>query len=259
LGWLRFLGQPPLTLYPLILQIVLLRELREKVSHAEQSRIDDLLATVRANAEAKGKATHVQQIVDDVADAASTLQKTPEKHDDGDAEPERSDGEAGVSAEVGSNADLDLVDEDLLDDESARATGFIGKASEIQWIRKLHMHGIDQKDDGPYGPPGQSIEAAAERLAALRRRQEKYPTTLMHTTKASFYLDDEEFDMDFELDPLELPLFEVAEKLLQTYMESCQAYFPFLAKKSCTCSRSTHTNTISSCARVPFEIPQLLQ
>lgn len=196
------------------------------------------------SAEAEGEVTYAAQVVNDVADAASTLQMTPEKHEEEEAEPEGSDGEAGVSAEVGSNADLDLVDEDLLDDESARATGFIGKASEIQWIRKLHMHGIEQSHDGPYGPPGQNTEAAAERLAALRRRQEKYPTSLMQTSKASFYLDDEEFNVELDLDPLELPPFEIAEKLLQTYMESCHAYFPFLAKKSCKCLRRTH-NTIT--------------
>jgi hypothetical protein len=233
---------------------VLLRELREQVPDAEQSRIDNLLATVGANAEDNGKVTYVKQVVDDVADAASTLQKRPEKHDDADAEPEGADGEADVSAEVGSNADLDLVDEDLLDDESARAAGFFGKASEIQWIRKLHMHGIEHQHDGPYGPPGQNTEAAAERLAALRRRQEKYPKALMRTSKASFYLDDEDFDIELTLDPLELPPFEVAEELLQTYMESCHAFFPFLAKKSCTCSRGTHTITTTSSARVILEI-----
>ncbi|KAF2034350.1 hypothetical protein EK21DRAFT_56709, partial [Setomelanomma holmii] len=201
--------------------IALLRELRTKVSGGEQSKIDDLLAAV----------------VDDVADAAATLQKSPDKRDEaGSASDQgKEQGEANVSAEVGSSADLDLLDEDLMHDEQTRATGFIGKASEIQWLRKLHSRGVSEDHVGPYGPPGQNVEAAAERLTALRRRQEIYPNSaLMHTSKASFFLDDEVFEMDLEVDPFELPSFEDAERLMQAYMESCHNSFPFLAKKAFT-------------------------
>lgn len=190
------------------------------------------------------------QVIDDVADAADNIQKSPEKFEEADREEER--GEANVSAEVGSNADLDLVDEDLLRDEQTRATGFvtlkiysarrastdfvlyerfIGKASEIQWLRKLHTDGGNDKYAGPYGPPGHDSEAVNDRLAALRHRQKMNPSPLMHTSKVSFYLDDEILETDFMVDPFALPPFETAEKLLQAYMESCHNTFPFLAKK----------------------------
>jgi hypothetical protein len=194
-----------------------LRELRSQVSGSEQTKIDDLLAAV----------------VDNVTDAAaSTLRKSPDKHDEFESDQGKEEGEANVSAEVGGSADLDLLDEDLMHDEQTRATGFIGKASEIQWLRKLHSRGVSEDHVGPYGPPGQTAEAAAERLTALRHRQEKYPSTLMHTNKASFFLDDEVFEMDLEVDPLELPLFEDAERLMQAYMGSCHNSFPLLAKKA---------------------------
>jgi hypothetical protein len=177
--------------------------------------------------------TNHAQVVDDVADAASTVQM-PLEHN---AEPEHDDegsqpGEATVSAEVGSNEGLDLVDEDLQQDESTLATGFIGKASEIQWLRRMPTHGVEQKRDGPYGPPGQTVEAAAERLNALRLRQQDRPTVPMRTSKASFYLDDEVFKMDHQVDPFELPSFELAEKLLQTYLDSCHNSFPFFSRKT---------------------------
>jgi hypothetical protein len=162
------------------------------------------------------------------------LQKSAQKHGTSEHESKEEQGEAHVSAEVGSSTDLDLLDEDLMHDEQSRATGFIGKASEIQWLRKLHSHDTIDMHDGPYGPPGQSAEAVAERLAALRHRQGQQATTLVHTNKTSFYLDDELFEMDLEVDAHELPSFETAEKLMKAYLDSCHNSFPFLVKKAFT-------------------------
>jgi len=192
----------------------LLRDLRQRVPDEEQARIDSLLATVTA----------------DIADAASVLQPSPDKAYEAETSEEL--GEAQISAEVGSSGDLDLVDEDLMRDEQTRASGFIGKASEIQWLRKLHTEGGNDKEDGPYGPPGHDREAATERLAALRHRQRSNPVPLMHTSKANYYLDQEPLETDFIADPMEMPPFETAERLIMAYMESCHNSFPFLAKKA---------------------------
>lgn len=89
-----------------------------------------------------------------------------------------------------------------------------------------------EKHDGPYGPPGVSPKAAADRLAALRLRQHANPTPLLRTSKASYYLDDDIQEADFMVDPFEMPPFATAEKLLQAYMESCHNTFPFLPKKA---------------------------
>jgi hypothetical protein len=48
-----------------------------------------------------------------------------------------------------------MVNEDLLQSETSRATGFIGQPSEIQWIRKLHHDTEYKAIDGPFGPPGE--------------------------------------------------------------------------------------------------------
>lgn len=74
---------------------------------------------------------------------------------------------------------------------------YIGKASEIQWLRSLHQRSGGPHDEGPYGPPGQGPAAATDRLAALRRRQENFPKRIMHTNSASYYLDDEALDMNW--------------------------------------------------------------
>lgn len=140
-----------------------------------------------------------------------------------------------MSAEVGSSGEQDVLDEDLRRDEGKGATSFIGKASEIQWMRKLH--GDDPANthggEGPWGPPGDDEEATNGRLEAHRRRHSSHTTApLVPTNRVSFYLDDEIFNLDLLADPFELPPFETAERLVQAYMESVQNSFPFLAKKT---------------------------
>lgn len=54
----------------------------------------------------------------------------------------------------------------------------------------------------------------------------------MHTSKANYYLDQEPLETDFMADPMEMPPFEIAERLVMAYMESCHNSFPFLAKKA---------------------------
>lgn len=172
------------------------------------------------------------QVIDDVGDAAATLRSYRSKSTREEPGSSEEQGEANVSAEVGSSVDLDLLDEDLLRNEQARATGFIGKASEIQWLRHLHSRDPEADRHGPYGPPGASLEAEAQRLIALRQRQGQQTSTLIHTNQASYFLDDDLFELDVEVDPHELLSFEIAEKLLHAFLHSCHSSFPMLMKKT---------------------------
>jgi hypothetical protein len=166
------------------------------------------------------------QVTEDVADAASTFRKSPEKQ-----------GEADISAEVGSDEDLDNMDEDLLENEQSRATGYVGKNSEVQWLRQLNHEtdtaSIDEAilHRGPYGPPGDSAAASNERAEALKQRQNQNPIPPEHTSTFNFNLDDETLDMDFIIDPLDLPPLAIADRLVRCFMESVQNSFPILAKK----------------------------
>jgi hypothetical protein len=158
------------------------------------------------------------------------LQKSASDHQDESPYTE-DQGEADVSADVGSTADLDLLNEDINYNETARATGFVGKASEVQWVRGLDAHNHLNESEGPYGPPGEDVRSVSDRLSALRRRQEKDPWPMMHTSKASFYLDDEALETDLGVDSYEIPPFETAEKLVRAYMGSCHNSYPLLAKR----------------------------
>lgn len=115
----------------------LLKELREKVEDAEKKKIDDALADV----------------MEDIADASTTITRDRSPPRRKSSEPDDERGEANVSAEVGSNHDMAMMDEELLHDPEARATGFIGKSSEIQWMRRLHHDAGRSVDslEGPYG------------------------------------------------------------------------------------------------------------
>ncbi|KAH7402520.1 fungal-specific transcription factor domain-containing protein [Pyrenochaeta sp. MPI-SDFR-AT-0127] len=193
------------------------------------------------------------QVVDDVAEAVDNIQKSLENIEGKNYQKERR--KANISAEVGSFTDLDLVGENLLPDEQTRGTGFasvnihsaykrstdrldntrfIDNALGSQWLRHLETSGYKNKHAGPYRSPGQDTEAASRSLAASRHRQAISPSLLIHSSKASYYLDDEPLKVDSMVDPFALPPFETAEKLLQVYMESCHNTFPFLAKKAFT-------------------------
>ncbi|KAJ4984132.1 C6 transcription factor [Stagonosporopsis vannaccii] len=195
--------------------IVLLRDLRSQVSTDRQARIDDLLAST----------------VEDVADAAATVGDPIDKYRPLEYEDR---GEADVSAEVASSGEQDVLDQDPMRNEETRAAGFIGRVSEIQLPRGLHSAGSSSSHGGgPWRPLGDEEATVDGRLEAHRRRYSGHTTpSLLPASKVSFYLDDEVFESDVMVDPLEMPPFESAEKLIQTYMQSAQNFFPILAKKT---------------------------
>lgn len=207
--------------------IRLLTDLMERSAAADKARIESLLTSVTM----------------DVADAAQAVRSpvpsksTPVEDDNGDNGHNGDRGEADVSAEVGSNDDLDAVDENLLRDDQTRATGYLGKNSEVQWLRRLAQDtrsdriSTSQDESGLHGPPGTSTEAYLRREDAMRMRQEKNPIPIFETSSLNFYLDDEKVELDFLANPLELPPFETAENLLTCFMKTVHDKFPIVAKK----------------------------
>jgi len=60
------------------------------------------------------------------------------------------------------------------------------------------------------------------------------PLLLTHASEVSIFLDDKIFEADLEADPFELPPFDVAEKLLQAYLQNVHNSYPLLNKKAFT-------------------------
>ncbi|PVH90555.1 hypothetical protein DM02DRAFT_711542, partial [Periconia macrospinosa] len=195
--------------------IILLKELADNVIEEKKQQIDDL----------------IRRAVDDVSEAASSLRKQDSPGLQG------RDGEDKVSADVGSSEELDIVDEDLLQDEDSRAAGFVGKSSELQWLRRLrrdveHHEAAPSRASGPYGPPGTGTEASSRRLEALRQRQHSDLRTHVPLSSSTFYVDDRGVEIDYTVYPFELPPMDVAQGLIKGYMDTVQDSFPILSRSS---------------------------
>ena len=172
-----------------------------------------------------------EKAADDVSKAASSLRKQDSSGLQG------RDGEDEVSADVGSSEELDIVDEDLLRDEDSRAAGFVGKSSELQWLRRMkqdveHHGAVCSRGSGPYGPPGTDAESSSRRLEALRQRQRSDPNTRIPLSSSTFYLDDQGVEVDYTVHPFELPPMGVAQGLIKGYMDTVQDSFPILSRSS---------------------------
>lgn len=100
-------------------------------------------------------------------------------------------------------------------DEESRAAGFVGKSSELQWLRRLrqdveHRGAVLSRESGLYGPPGTDTEASSRRLEALRQRQRSNSNARIPLSSSTFHLEDQGVVIDYTVYPFELPLMDVA-------------------------------------------------
>jgi hypothetical protein len=141
-------------------------------------------------------------------------------------------GEAHVSASVGSNEDLDFIQEDILGIEEADNTGYMGRNSQVQWLRALETnieHPEGESSDMPYGPPGAEEDAFNQRAKALRGRQhhsdKRQPSDNDQFLGYYFYLDKSNIDIDIG-DPHVIPSADTADRLFKYY--KTVVHSPFL-------------------------------
>lgn len=107
-----------------------------------------------------------------------------------------------------------LLDENLHQTDRSRATGFVGKSSEVQWLRTLLLQG--------------QFEPAT---LTGRRRSSATRSNNDQVSQVTFYLDAEDTDLDFEVDPYELPPVETAEHLWEAYVDKVHDSFPILPRR----------------------------
>lgn len=163
---------------------------------------------------------------------------TSEEDDDSEAH-----GEAYVTASVGSNEDLDHLDEDLMRDRESRATGYVGLNSEVQWLRSAQRQtektGAEPYGQ-PHGPPGSTRNAASARSDALHDRRDNAKEnsrqgSMEHMNDSTFYLDSDDIEMDIFVDPYEDPDPDVAERLFNCYFETVHPCFPLVSSLTINC------------------------
>ncbi len=142
-------------------------------------------------------------------------------------------GEDEVGAEVGSNASPDMLDQDLDKDPATRATGFIGKNSDMQWFRRLKQQADQGEDHGdarasaPYGPPGSSKNASSKRDEGKRERNQQ---PIAEASSATYHKDLDPIWIEDHIDPFELPPIDNARKLFRFYFDTVHAGFPIIEK-----------------------------
>jgi hypothetical protein len=150
--------------------------------------------------------------------------------DDGKSVMSADGGEAHVPASVGSNEDLDFIHQDLLQSDEASSTGFMGRNSQIQWLRALELRVKDPEDqpsNQPTGPPGSSADAFNQRAKALHERQdntERKSAEQGYFTDFNFYLDKTDIHIDVG-DPHIVPSAGTAEKLFNYYKAAVHSPF----------------------------------
>ncbi|XP_014555789.1 hypothetical protein COCVIDRAFT_101566, partial [Bipolaris victoriae FI3] len=145
-------------------------------------------------------------------------------------------GEALVSGSIGSNQSLDNLFEDLTRSHKSRETGYVGQASEVQWLLNVQRQLQNIKAE-PCIPPYiiQNPDRDAKRtppgtIPERTSNVQQVPPqgTWKHTTDTSFYLDSSDIATDIFIDPYELPNAETAEWLFGCYINTVHSSFPLV-------------------------------
>jgi hypothetical protein len=207
-------------LHKVDLLTTMLRDVRLDLSGEQGKKIDDTL----------------QQLEDDTPPSTPSvltrrsMDKRPRSSSSDETEHNsQAPDEYHVSASVGSNEDLDFLDENLLEDEGPSETGYMGRNSQVQWMRTLQRK-LDQPKGEPdmsYAPPGGGEEAIGKRSEALHQRQHQSGRT-KPLQDFYFYLDNNNIDDIDNTDPYIVPPLETAEKLFEFYLAAVHTPFRIL-------------------------------
>jgi hypothetical protein len=113
---------------------------------------------------------------------------------------------------------MDTADQVMHKDQEIFTTGFIGGASEVRWLRSIAATKVMQAD--------KRVRAAASPWRGSIVGSDQQPSSL------SFWMDEENVDVDFFIDLYELPPLETAERLLSCYVAKVHESFPILSHRA---------------------------
>jgi hypothetical protein len=132
-----------------------------------------------------------------------------------------------IQAQPGPHEDFDVMEDDPV--QEGETAGFVGKSSEIQWLRRL------QSKTGHTGEVLVENQSANEETysqnAQSRERHQQHESR--NPTKpilSNFYLDSDDLLPDLSVRVFDLPSRQMAERLLNSYLTTIQATFPILAE-----------------------------
>ncbi|KAJ5110687.1 transcriptional regulator family: Fungal Specific TF [Penicillium argentinense] len=129
---------------------------------------------------------------------------------------EAADGESSSTSSVGSLESLDQIEYDVNQNDQSRATGNIGKSSEITWIQRLEK-AAEQHQSGPSGQFGFDST-----YKDSRAREEPHPHEL------NYHLDDLDIGVSEPVQTYWLPPRPLADTLFDIYLRVVHPYFPII-------------------------------
>jgi len=104
------------------------------------------------------------------------------------------------------------MDEDRFRSRHSRATGFVGRNSEVQWLRSLKMQMENSEAPNLLG----------ERMYGVLGGRG------LHVSDSTFYLDSDDLEVDVVVDLYELPPVEEATRLFNYYTHTVHSSFPIV-------------------------------
>lgn len=119
----------------------------------------------------------------------------------------------------------DHTEEDFNRDETARATGFIGKSSEINWLQKLSGE-VNQECEGD--PPIETDIADNTGLPSPSLTPRVETKNGQWVSSSNYYIDDIDMPANEQTDMYEVPTRDTATKLFNAYLSSVHPSFPIV-------------------------------
>lgn len=151
------------------------------------------------------------------------------------------DGETQVSAGVGSTGSLDRINEDFNRNATTRATGFIGKNSEISWLQSLKKQ-TEYVPSGCDGDEGHAQRSAVDLSSTTSYAEHAATWTGGSSSQAvpngdsvalsesTYHCDDLTVLIPGQVELYELPPKQTADALFQNYLDTVHPSFPIIGK-----------------------------
>ncbi|KAJ5693298.1 hypothetical protein N7462_002721 [Penicillium macrosclerotiorum] len=125
--------------------------------------------------------------------------------------------EASPLSSIGSLEAIDRVEEDLNRTEHTRATGFMGKSSEISWMQRVQRE-AEQRARGHAGTLEPNQDEAGEGRDGFS----------LHAL--NYHLDDLDISVSEPVQLYDMPPRHLADRLFNDYLDTVHPFFPIISK-----------------------------
>lgn len=134
------------------------------------------------------------------------------------------DEETYALARVGSTGSMDNIKEDFNRTAASRATGFMGKNSELTWMQRLRSHAEFGAEVSEGTEPFLGHIDTSNNVASLQE------PSLQPLSESTYHCDDLSMLILDHVDPYAVPPRHVADSLFKSYLETVHPAFPIIGR-----------------------------